>query len=90
MYRFRWQNAIHPEDRESIIKFDQALEDQAKLICLNIVFFRRSTSWVIDQAIPEKNTANEIVGYIGTMTDITEKKLAKKRLENQQKNGGGH
>jgi hypothetical protein len=34
-----WQNAIHPEDRESIIKeFDQALEDQEKLICLNIVF----------------------------------------------------
>jgi PAS domain S-box-containing protein len=78
-----WQNAIHPEDRESIIKeFDQALEDQAKVNLSEYRFLRPdgSTSWVIDQAIPERNVTNEIVGYIGTVTDITERKLAEEEI----------
>ena len=33
-----------------------------------------SVAWVMGQAIPEKNEKNEIIGYIGTITDITERK----------------
>lgn len=32
--------------------------------------------WVIGQATPETNAENEIIGFIGTITDITEQKQA--------------
>lgn len=35
-----------------------------------------SISWVMGQASPELNSNNEIVGYIGTITDITARKKA--------------
>ncbi|WP_158727993.1 PAS domain S-box protein [Flavobacterium sp. I-STPA6A] len=37
-------------------------------------------SWVMGKAIPERNLKNEIVGYIGTITDITERKLAESEI----------
>jgi PAS domain-containing protein len=33
-------------------------------------------AWVMGQSIPEVNSENQIVGYVGTVTDITERKQA--------------
>jgi PAS domain-containing protein len=32
------------------------------------------------QSIPELNSENQIVGYVGTVTDITERKQAEDRI----------
>ena len=34
-----------------------------------------SIAWVIGQAVPQKNENGDILGYIGTITDITERKM---------------
>jgi signal transduction histidine kinase len=39
-----------------------------------------TVAWVMGQAIPETNSENQIVGYVGTVTDITERKQAEQRL----------
>jgi hypothetical protein len=38
----------------------------------------------------ERNVTNEIVGYIGTVTDITERKPSEEIRKINKKNGGGH
>ena len=35
--------------------------------------------WVMGQSTPEMNSENEIVGYVGTITDISERKQTEKR-----------
>ena len=35
-----------------------------------------TVAWVMGQASPEMNSENQIVGYVGTITDITERKRA--------------
>jgi hypothetical protein len=37
-------------------------------------------AWVMGQSIPEVNSENQIVGYVGTVTDITERKQAEDRI----------
>jgi PAS domain S-box-containing protein len=37
-------------------------------------------AWVMGQSIPELNSENQIVGYVGTVTDITERKQAEDRF----------
>jgi hypothetical protein len=37
-------------------------------------------AWVMGQSIPELNSENQIVGYVGTVTDITERKQAEDRI----------
>jgi len=71
-----WLKAVHPEDRERLIKnWNSATKKQ-------------STAWddyrfmhsdgniisVIGQAVPEVDSDNQVVGYVGTITDITERK----------------
>jgi two-component system, sensor histidine kinase and response regulator len=77
-----WVNAVHPDDREqllfawnqtrvtkSIYKYEhRILRDDSTLV------------WVICQALPEFRDDGEIKGYIGTITDITERKLAEEAL----------
>lgn len=73
-----WIKAVHDDDREELInnwKKSTALKE------VNNSEFRflrsdNTITWVMGQAIPEKNSKNEIVGYIGTATDITERKIS--------------
>jgi PAS domain S-box-containing protein len=74
---FGWINALHPDDRE-ILK-DKWLSDiqSQKTSCAEYRFLKpdKSIVWVIWNAVPERYD-NEITGYIGTITNITERKLA--------------
>ncbi|MFV5695219.1 PAS domain S-box protein [Flavobacterium sp. LB3P122] len=73
-----WLTAVHNDDKKIVLNdWEKATFNQE--ISLSEYRFVRSDgsiSWVIGQAIPEKNAKNEIVGYIGTITDITERKIA--------------
>lgn len=73
-----WIKAVHDEDREELMN---NWKDSIKVQEVNNSEFRflrpdNSITWVMGQAIPEKNSRNEIVGYIGTATDITERKIS--------------
>lgn len=78
-----WFKAIHQEDREKLIKgWENATEKEEKSFSeYRFVRPDGSISWVLGQAIPEINEKNQIVGYIGTTTDITERKQAEEEFE---------
>ncbi|MFV5700906.1 PAS domain S-box protein [Flavobacterium sp. XS2P12] len=72
-----WLKAVHNDDKESLFNgWENATYN--KEISLSEYRFVRpdgTIAWVIGQAIPEKNSENQIIGYIGTITDITERKI---------------
>lgn len=73
-----WLNAVHAEDRQLIIQGWADATKHHKISLSEYRFVRPdgSIAWVMGQAIPEKNAKKEIIGYVGTTTDITERKKA--------------
>jgi two-component system, cell cycle sensor histidine kinase and response regulator CckA len=74
-----WARALHPEDREQIITDWQKAFQNTMPLRLEFRFQKPDGAivWVFCQAVPEGEP--EGLGYIGTVTDITEKK----QLESQ-------
>lgn len=73
-----WVKAIHEDDKKKLMDgWNQILNRQETSFSeYRFVHSDGSVAWVMGQAIPERNTKNEIVGYIGTITDITDRKIA--------------
>ncbi len=72
-----WLNAVHPDDRK---KLKQGWYDDAKKRKDSDAEYRflkpdGSVTWVLGQAIPEYNEKKQVIGYVGTITDITDIKL---------------
>jgi PAS domain S-box-containing protein len=81
-----WASALHPDDRDRIFtEWDHATK-------LNIPFqseYRFQTpdgivSWVVGQAIPQKDTKGNIINYVGTITDITKRKQTEEALQQSE------
>jgi two-component system, cell cycle sensor histidine kinase and response regulator CckA len=74
-----WARALHPEDREQIITDWQTAFQNTVPLRLEFRFQKPDGAivWVLCQALPEGGVKG--LGYIGTVTDITEKK----QLESQ-------
>jgi PAS domain S-box-containing protein len=77
-----WLKAVHPEDQPILSnRWQEATHLQTtSLADYRFVHADGSIVWVIGQAVPELNSDNQIVGYVGTITDITERK----RIEDLQ------
>jgi len=77
-----WLNAVHEDDREALLNGWQNATSMQDTSFSEYRFVRKdgSTAWVLGQAIPEKNAANQIVGYIGTITDISKHIIAEEKL----------
>ncbi len=77
-----WLKAVHPEDQPIMSnRWQEATHLQTtSLADYRFVHADGSIVWVIGQAVPELNSDNQIVGYVGTITDITERK----RIEDLQ------
>jgi PAS domain S-box-containing protein len=73
-----WASPIHPDDRERVFtEWERAAS--AKVPFKSEYRFVRpdgTIAWVIGQAVAEIGGEKEIIGYIGTITDISERKLA--------------
>ncbi len=77
-----WFRAVHPDD---IVNLAGRWNNDTKKLSSSFSEYRfvrpdGSISWVMGKAIPERNVKNEILGYIGTITDITERKLAESEI----------
>ncbi|HCF29891.1 MAG TPA: hypothetical protein DEV81_22425, partial [Cyanobacteria bacterium UBA11049] len=83
-----WLKALHPDDRERVYaQWYRAAES-------NVPFwseYRFQTaegvvSWLIGQAIAERDTEGNLLGYVGTITDISERQQTEAALrENEQR-----
>ncbi|MEO5681729.1 MAG: PAS domain S-box protein [Chitinophagaceae bacterium] len=73
-----WLNAVHPEDRAALtMGWQNATKNQdVSLSEYRFISPDGSIAWVLGQAVPERNTSGQIIGYVGTTTDITTRKKA--------------
>ncbi|MEM1393235.1 MAG: PAS domain S-box protein [Cyanobacteria bacterium P01_H01_bin.150] len=78
-----WMKILHPQDRERVVGgWKQGIK--AKIPFHSDHRFLRPDGrvvWVISQALPEIDEHGEFKGYIATVTDITEIKLAQQALQ---------
>ncbi|MCB1221738.1 MAG: PAS domain S-box protein [Planctomycetales bacterium] len=79
-------NAVHAEDRERTAQasmemiFNQAgLEMELRLVS------RGRTAWVFTQISPVLDNSGELTGYVGMLTDITDRKLMENSLAASEK-----
>ncbi|ERT08869.1 sensory box protein [Lyngbya aestuarii BL J] len=83
-----WSRAIHPKDRERVFHQCYEAAQHKKQFQCEYRFQRpdHTTAWVYAQATAERNPTGMIVGYVGTITDISERKQAELALQrlNQQ------
>jgi len=77
-----WTSSLHPQDREQVFKaWDEALENKQPFKAeYRFLTVEGHSHWVMGQAMPQLNDAQNIVGYVGTITDITERKQAEDRI----------
>ena len=77
-----WLSAVHQEDRTGL---SEEWHDAARTLRASRVDYRfvrpdGSIAWVMGQAVPEINENNLVVGFVGTITDITERKFMEEEL----------
>ncbi|MCF6141908.1 PAS domain S-box protein [Flavobacterium sp. K77] len=83
---YGWLDAVHPDDKEYLAKrWHLDSKTQEKSIT-EYRFLKPDGTivWVMGQAIPERNIKNEVVGYVGTITDITERKKSEVAILKEQ------
>jgi diguanylate cyclase (GGDEF)-like protein/PAS domain S-box-containing protein len=82
-----WARAIHPDDRDRVA-MAWSTSKQAHLDFSLEYRVQRpdgEARWVLGQATAERNAAGELVGYLGTITDITELKHSEEALLKSEK-----
>lgn len=73
-----WTRAVHPADREAVMKaWEEAIQDQREF---SLEFRYRTPrnieGWVHSRAVGLHSVTGEITGFVGTVEDITERKKA--------------
>lgn len=82
----RWASSMHPEDRERVISgWNQTVKDHIDFKS-EYRFQRKDgkSSWVIGHATVLKDSAGQIMGYMGTLSDITERKEAEETMRESE------
>ncbi|WP_341733190.1 PAS domain S-box protein [Microcoleus sp. EPA2] len=77
-----WARTLHPQDRERVLQewYDSALIKQQFQSEYRFLRPDGSVAWVIGQALPVIDNAGEIEGYVGTVTDISDRKRQEQAL----------
>lgn len=86
-----WAACIHPDDRERVYAAWQAFVQGVQQgqpteyrIELQIVHPDGSIVWALTQAVPERNADGEITGFIGSLTDISDRKQIEEQLRRNE------
>ncbi len=78
-----WLEAVHPEDRARLMQGWRELTVSGMASVTEYRFLRPdgSIAWVMGRAVPEYGPDNKVAGYVGTITDITERIQAEAALK---------
>jgi len=73
-----WLRAVHPEDRARLAGGWQVASRDGEASRADYRFLRPdgSVAWVIGQAAAFRDASGEVAGYVGTITDITDRAQA--------------
>lgn len=81
-----WIEALHPSDKEKILKHWHQNIGKPEL-SKGIYRYQQpksgETRWVLGQSISEQDQNGQVIGYLGTLTDITRFKKAQEKLEDK-------
>ena len=82
---FNWLNAVHPDDRNFLeLKWKSDVSKLKESVAeYRFVKADGTISWVMGNAVPEK-IENEVIGYIGTVTDITAHHIIEESLRKSE------
>ncbi|MBP0029614.1 PAS domain-containing protein [Roseofilum sp. Guam] len=81
-----WMRLLYPDDRERVLRaWVNAVENQ----CACALEYRLqrpdgSTFWVYSQSTIERNSYGEVMGYVGSITDISDRKHIETQLQQTQ------
>jgi PAS domain S-box-containing protein len=77
-----WIDAIHPDDRIRVAEvWKKASSTSSKSISeFRFLHTDGSVSWVKGLAVPQNDQSGNMIGYVGTITDITERISAEEKL----------
>ncbi|MGI0489767.1 sensor histidine kinase [Pantanalinema rosaneae CENA516] len=79
-----WSDAIHPDDREPVMAAWAECTQTRQPFRVEYRICRRTDAqvvWVLAQAEVEVDEQDQLVGYVGTLTDITDRKQAEIALQ---------
>lgn len=77
-----WHNAVHPEDRARVTEaFAETNRSRAPLM-YECRYLHRDGKvvWVIGQAAEVTDSSGALTGYVGTLTDVTQRRLLEAQL----------
>ena len=82
-----WLDAVHPDDKINLVNDWEKATSKREISISEYRFIKPDGQivWVMGQATMERNSENEVVGYVGTITDITERKLAEEEFKKMNK-----
>jgi diguanylate cyclase (GGDEF)-like protein/PAS domain S-box-containing protein len=81
-----WGQAIHPEDRALVTgEWYRSAREQTRF-SLEYRFLRPdgTVTWVLGQALAKRTESGQVVGYIGTITDITDRRRAEEAVRESE------
>ena len=78
-----WQRAIHPDDREAVLnQWSRAMQEKRPFqMEYRFVHPDGTVRWVYGQSAIEQDHHQQVDGYVGTITDISDRKEAEIALE---------
>ncbi|MBD2329539.1 PAS domain-containing protein [Alkalinema sp. FACHB-956] len=78
-----WMACLHPDDRAQVIQtWQQQLQHKIPSSTeYRLQHTNGQTLWVFCQAVAEYDTSGQISGYVGTITDLTDRKQAELSLQ---------
>ncbi len=83
---YGWLTAIHPSDRDRVFQaWDEAVNQHQHLtLQYRILRQDQSLSWISGQLVALYDGNNTLIGYLGTLNDITREKLAQDALQESE------
>ncbi len=81
-----WAKAIHPDDRQNVFQtWQQAIEnDLPYQVEFRLLHGDQTIVWVLAHALAEKNYAGEVIGFVGSVTNISDRKLMEASLRSNE------
>ncbi len=82
-----WIDAVHPDDRNRLEKTWIESYNQLSTSRIEYRFVHQGNKevWVFGQATPVISSENEFLGFVGTLTNITDNKMALLKIQESEK-----
>lgn len=83
---YGWLTAIHPDDRDRVFQaWEDAISQRQKLtLQYRILRPNQSLCWISGQIVALYDSQETLMGYVGTLRDITPEKLAEDALRESE------